>query len=291
VLILLNGLEARAGYPSFSLGSGLSRKLRSKHYELIWVCRRMYCSVGLLNLVLARRAAHPNDGVNLTTPGGVAGYNGGVRERDMGYGLRDIEFNGRLLSTQRVNFGDRMTFGVYFHAERALLRFVKEAVDPGSPTGTALSPTELANGSVCVFACAAALEAMANTLLLRDGRLRHWDELRIRSKLDTLADFGATPIEWGRQPWQDIAMLIRVRNWLAHFKDPEIGLIGEGGSWVEDGVNRTPGIDPEAVLSKDSIRCYYDAVRSGMALLARGLGQADEFEFLVAERYDHLYVG
>ena len=181
-----------------------------------------------------------------------------------------------------------MTFKVYFYAEQAFLSFVKKSLI--NPTTDKDEVVEA--GAVCVLACAAALEAMVNSLLKDSGRLRHFDELKLRSKIETIADFGGEIIDWGVQPWQDIAQLIRVRNWLAHYKDPDIGLVNSESEWIKDSVNKAPKIDPDRELSMKVVKNYYDSTRQGLKTLATCL-HVDTYlvEFLDTEKYEPFPVG
>lgn len=180
-----------------------------------------------------------------------------------------------------------MTFRVNFYAEQAFLSFVKKCID--NPSSDKDETVE--NGSMCVIACAASIEAFVNSLLKEDGRFRHFDELKLASKIETLADFGEIEISWGTQPWQNISRLIRVRNWLVHYKDSDIGLINSSGEWVIDEINKYPKIDPEADLSISSIEKFYNATRLILIDLAKGL-QVDPYlyDFLETEKYDAFLV-
>jgi hypothetical protein len=137
-----------------------------------------------------------------------------------------------------------------------------------------------------------ALEAIVNRLLEDQGRMRHWDELRLFSKIDTLVELGGSLIDWGEQPWQEIARLIRLRNWLAHNKDPLIGLSGHRGVWIVGGIkNRIPKLDPLKELREESVRSLYVAVREGGYRLAELVGVTDKYEYLRTERYEPVLVG
>lgn len=151
---------------------------------------------------------------------------------------------------------------------------------------------ELSVGAVCIFACAAALESTVNSLLREDGRFSKYDELRLSSKIETIAELANKKIEWGRAPWQEIDKLIRLRNWLAHYKDPNVGLINSSGEWLKDEVNRLPKFDPNVELSQNKITHYYDAARTALHELAIYLNQYHgNYEFLDAEEYTPYLLG
>jgi hypothetical protein len=181
-----------------------------------------------------------------------------------------------------------MSFRVYFQAEQTFLSFVKRTLaEPCTDKDLTVE-----NGAVCVLACTAALEAMVNSLLRNDGRFKHFDELKLASKIETISDFGGKEIDWGAKPWQDIAQLIRLRNWLSHFKDPDIGLINSDGWWIQDSHNKIPKIDPDKDLSAKALKRYYDSTRLGLKELAVCTGlDLTCYEFLNTERYETYLVG
>jgi hypothetical protein len=181
-----------------------------------------------------------------------------------------------------------MTFRVNFYAEQAFLSFVKKYLN--NPIFDKDEIVE--NGAMCAIACAASIEAMVNSLLREDGKFRHFDELKLASKIETLADFGNVEVDWGIQPWQNIARLIRVRNWLVHYKSSDIGLINSEGEWITDSLNKYPKIDPDTDLSRETIEKFYNSTRQILKELAVGL-QFDSFfyEFLDTEQYEAFLVG
>lgn len=180
-----------------------------------------------------------------------------------------------------------MTFRVNFFAEQAYLAFVKETLD--NPITDHEKSVE--RGAVCVIATACALEAIVNLLLKDHTSLRHYDDLRFRSKIDTLLDFGNHPLEWDKMPLQRIAELIRLRDWLVHYKDNDIGLINSAGEWIEDEYNKRPKRDPDQVLTMENVEKLYQAVRQIVLILASGVGANERFEYLQTEEYNAFLVG
>ena len=79
---------------------------------------------------------------------------------------------------------------------------------------------------MCIVACATALEAKANELLAKDGRLPAYDELRLKSKVETIAYWGGAAVDWGAPPWSAVSRLLKIRNWLVHYKEAELGIRG-----------------------------------------------------------------
>jgi hypothetical protein len=154
------------------------------------------------------------------------------------------------------------------------LEFVKQTLadSPDPPTPSA---------AVCVLANAAAVEAVANRYFICLDRLPEFDQLKPMSKIEALAEIAGQTIDWGRSPWQQVARLIRVRNWLAHYKEArgETEMVGIAG-------HRLSKFDPIGDLSWKAIREYYEATREGFASLGRSLGlDESEFGFLGTEEY------
>lgn len=177
-----------------------------------------------------------------------------------------------------------MTFSVHFYSEQALLWSVRYALKTFPSTD--INPyAYLAVGSSAVLSCAAALEAIANQLIQRQEKLIHWDELRLSSKIETIAQLEGNTIEWGGQPWQELARLIKLRNWLAHYKYAHVGLSGAEDTWVIDDYNHKPKIDPEIDLKRESIALMYNAVRDAGYQLSTMLSIESEYEFLKNEDY------
>lgn len=174
-----------------------------------------------------------------------------------------------------------MTSRVEFHAEEAMLWSVRYALqtypDPEQSTPYAY----IAAGAACILSLQAALEAIANSILEEQDTLQHWDELRLKSKIDTIANLNNAQIDWGAMPWQEISYLIRLRNWMAHNKERDIGLVGAEDCWLEE-----HKFNPKKELLVDRVRRFYDAVRDAGLLLAQHANQIDEYEFLVTEQYE-----
>lgn len=180
-----------------------------------------------------------------------------------------------------------MTYRVNFFAEQAYLDFVKETL--ANPIADPCK--EIERGAVCVIALACALEAIVNLLLKEHTDLRHFDDLRFRSKIETLFDFANLPIEWDRLPLQRIAELIRLRDWLVHFKDSDIGLSNSAGEWIFDGVKTFPKYDPEKQLIFKNVKQLYQSVRQIGLLLSKGVNAEEYFEYLKTEDYNGFMVG
>jgi hypothetical protein len=154
---------------------------------------------------------------------------------------------------------------VTFYAERAFMKFVRRTLDSHSHG----LPPEAA--AVCILSLAAALEALVNQLFISDERLPYFDELHLQSRIQLLATWGKVKVDWGRTPWQDVKQLIRVRNWLSHFKDPDVGLISLSEGWVQDLAKTRRKADPSKELTRSALARYYGAVDAAATLLVNGL--------------------
>lgn len=179
-----------------------------------------------------------------------------------------------------------MTFRVHFYAEQAFLARTKAMLETGQ------SEEEPAISALCILACASAIEAFSNSLLAKTVKFRHFDELRISSKIEQLLLHGGTEPNWGVEPWQSIRQLIKSRNWLAHYKEHDIGLVNSEFEWLSDPHNKAPKIDPYKELTFAQSRNYYDQTLKALEILAQSAGANEtEWEFLRSENYEPFLVG
>lgn len=144
---------------------------------------------------------------------------------------------------------------------------------------------EIGRGAVCVVSLVAALESVVNILLKSNATFRHYDELRLASKIETIFDIGNEEFSWGEEPLQSIGELIRTRNWLVHFKEREIGLAGSEG-YAKDYLNRLPKIDPDVFLKANYIRRQYKSVITLSVNLAKIVGCEDLVKHIQNESFD-----
>lgn len=179
-----------------------------------------------------------------------------------------------------------MTYRVHFYAEQAFLARTKAMLATGQ------KEEEREISALCILACASAIEAFSNSLLANTVKFRHFDELRISSKIEHLLLHGGTETDWGVEPWQSVGRLVRSRNWLAHFKDHDIGLVNGKFEWLGEPHNKLPKIDAFKELTFAQSRKYYDHTRNALELLARSAGADEaEFEYLRSENYEPFLVG
>lgn len=181
-----------------------------------------------------------------------------------------------------------MTFNVYFYAEQAYLSHVKKVLT----TDPVNYDHEIESGALCAISSAAAIEAIANALICEYIKLEKFDDLRIESKFEEIVKFGSGKIVWGVSPWQDVAELIRVRNWLVHFKNSNIGLLNSEGRWIKDEYNKIPKITPSIHLRREKTARYYQCIREASKILVLSCKkQLDEYNFLENEEYQPTLVG
>lgn len=181
-----------------------------------------------------------------------------------------------------------MTHYFYFFAEQAFLSQVK-LLAHREPIDT---EKQMETGAICVIACVAAIESVVNSLLINYVRFKHFDELRLSSKIEYIVEHRGEEISWGERPWQEVAELIRVRNWLVHYKDSNIGLMNSDGEWIKDDVNKPPKIDPNVHLQLVRVRQYYQftlmALRQ-LTLLCKD--SLEEYSYLETEQFEPVLVG
>jgi hypothetical protein len=179
-----------------------------------------------------------------------------------------------------------MTFRVHFFAEQAFLSHVKRVLDAKDKS------KEIEDSAVCVLACASAIEAVANHLLAKVVGLKHFDELRLQSKIEYLMEQGGNKSDWGADPLQSAKRLIQARNWLAHYKESSIGLVNGNFDWLEDSSNSSPRIDPYRELSFVRLEHYYACTRTLLqTLVSRSGGSTSDYDYLQSERYEPFLVG
>lgn len=179
-----------------------------------------------------------------------------------------------------------MTYRVHFYAEQAFLAQTKVMLERGR------SEEEPEISALCILACASAIEALTNSLLSKEIKFRHFDELRITSKIEQILIFGRSEPDWSTEPWQSVRHLIKMRNWLAHYKEYDIGLVNSDFEWIRDSENKAPNIDPYKELTFKNARKYYDQSREAMRVLVQSSGANEsEFDFLQTEQYVPFLVG
>ncbi|HEY4495916.1 MAG TPA: hypothetical protein VJC04_00970 [Candidatus Paceibacterota bacterium] len=177
-----------------------------------------------------------------------------------------------------------MTFSFYFYPEQLLFAFVKKSLITQSPDRN----DNLNINAACIFCCVAATEAIVNSLFIENKIIEHYDEMGLRSKIETIALIGGLTIDWDKIPWLEINHLIKIRNWLTHYKisrDKSLGLANFDG-WINK-----PNIDPLHEFTKNSVEKYYNSVRGGLVILVKGVSQDHNYSFLSDEKYESFLAG
>lgn len=185
-----------------------------------------------------------------------------------------------------------MSHNVEFSASHAALWHVKYSLE-SFPSDKGWSFDYLPLGASCILCCAAAFEAIVNNVFLQKSTISHWDELKLKSKTNVLFELKNKKIDWGASPFQNISQLIKVRNWLAHHKEPYLGLafVGESNiQWISssDNMLKAARVDILRELKRDSIENYYSSVREAGVQIARNWGDELEAEYLKSEKYEPL---
>jgi hypothetical protein len=178
-----------------------------------------------------------------------------------------------------------MTHEVEFHASQAALWHVRYSLKTYPPKEN--NPfAYLAAGTACILCCSTGLEALVNETFLCRNIISPWDELKLASKIDVIFESQGKQVDWGKAPFQTVGSLIRIRNWLAHHKEPYLGLSNAEGEWVADSRGRRrPRIDIERELEHNSVRRYYDSVREVGIQIADLFGDDYTKDWLTKEDY------
>ena len=179
-----------------------------------------------------------------------------------------------------------MTFRVHFYAEQAFLSQTKVMLEKCQ------SGEEAEVAAMCILACASAIESLSNSLLSKVIQFRHFDELRIMSKIEHILLHGGHELSWGVEPWGSVARLIKLRNWLAHYKDHDIGLVNNDFEWLKEEGKKYPAYDPYKDLTLKKSRQFYEHSRKALLILVQCSGADEkEFEYLHTEQYAPLLAG
>ncbi|WP_310568334.1 hypothetical protein [Hydrogenophaga sp.] len=181
-----------------------------------------------------------------------------------------------------------MTFRYYFFVEQAFLSQVKQFIDlPASG-----DDDEMEKSAMHVIVLAAAIEALVNSLVIKHQISVDISKTELFVKIERVLGCNDENLDKGSAPWQYIHSLIRARNWLMHYKNSSVGLLGAGGKWLEDDVNRIPKIDPDRFLSKSNVRELYVAILGAMKRLVLACqSELDEYEYLDSQDYQSVLVG
>jgi hypothetical protein len=138
-----------------------------------------------------------------------------------------------------------------------------------------------------VISCAASIEAFVNGL----SGFKYYDNLNLRAKIEFLYYINKLELNWGAEPFQSFLDVCKIRNWVLHFKDIELGLSGSLG-FIQDANNKLPRIDPFEVFSYANCKRYYDQTRALIVEIGKRLNQESfTFDFAVTEKYEYFMSG
>lgn len=179
-----------------------------------------------------------------------------------------------------------MTFRVHFYAEQAFLSQTKSLLERSQ------SSEEAEASAMCILACSSAIESLSNSLLSKVIRLPDFDELRLTEKIEKILQFGGLGFSWADEPWMSVKRLINTRNWLAHFKDHDIGLVNGKFVWIPEEGRKPPVFDPYKDLTFKQARRFYDHSREALLILVQCAGaDVEQFDYLRTEQYAPLLAG
>lgn len=171
-----------------------------------------------------------------------------------------------------------MTFREGFYAEQAFLKKASSVIE-SKPSGS--GDEDLTERTIAVLACAFALEAIINRIYIKTDIIRHYDQLNLQAKIQTLGDYSGVDVTYGKEPWATISDLIKTRNWLVHYKEPVGGLLGTmDDKYLRDDFNKPPKRGSFSHLSDEALEKYFKAVLEGLGELVEAFGLWPEFEYL-----------
>ncbi|MFB0947846.1 MAG: hypothetical protein QMB24_17125 [Spirosomataceae bacterium] len=187
-----------------------------------------------------------------------------------------------------------MTFRVHFFADQAFFSMIKKLLDD-SPKHSVEQKfeSEIQETATCIIICHSACEAFLNILFnfLSLDNFEDFERKSIIDKANILYEIKGQSVDWSKNPLQDMRQLEKVRNWLTHFKDANVGLINSMGHWVVDKVNKRPKINDYQELKFSRVQRYYDNCREILYELCTIYGVEEDFEYLESEEYQCYLVG
>ena len=186
-----------------------------------------------------------------------------------------------------------MTFRVNFYADQAFLSMVKKILkNCESYTGDYKMDHEPAEAATAIILCTTSCEAFLN-LFAREIAIPDfpsYDRKSIVRKIEYLYSQKDLEPDWSSHPLQDIKSLVKVRNWLVHFKDSDLGLIGSEG-WIDEETKTRPEIDDQHELKFERVRQYYDSCREVLLAIAKIYNLEESYQYLSDEDYMTYLVG
>lgn len=186
-----------------------------------------------------------------------------------------------------------MTFRVNFYADQALLSMVKKILKNGETYTEDYmidhEPIEAATAIIlCTTSCEAFLNLFAREIALPD--FSAYERISVARKIEYLYSLKDLEPDWSSPLLKDIKSLVKVRNWLVHFKDSDLGLIGSEG-WIDEENKTRPEIDDQLELKFERVRQYYGSCREVLLAIAKVYDMEDSYQYLSDEDYMAYLVG
>lgn len=179
-----------------------------------------------------------------------------------------------------------MTFRVHFYAEQAFLSQAKTLSESDDKEKGA----EIT--ALCLVACVMAIEAVCNRLLSSSLSNEEMRKLSIKDKMDMALSVQAEKINMCADPWSSIDRLIKVRNWLVHYKDYDLGLVNGDFKWIDSPDGKKAEFDPFTELTLVKAKKYYRRTLEALQILVSSVEEdASEYEYLQTEKYEPFLVG
>lgn len=196
-----------------------------------------------------------------------------------------------------------MTFHEIFNAEQLFLEKTKEILvsfqdNPSEELLDSISFNKMKECAVGLVFCSFASEALLNKLLKTQSEdiFRDHNRESVKEKIEYFKRAYSIPVDFGQTPWNYLIELKDARNWLAHHKYPEPGLLGSKGYVYSIDATGRPGntepeFSPAKTLTVYRLEKYYNAVLLGMRTIAEAAERQDEFAFLWSEKYEPFLYG
>lgn len=187
-----------------------------------------------------------------------------------------------------------MTFRVYFNADQAFLSTIKNILtNAQNYTQYQKEELEAAESATAIIICHSACEAFLNIFAhqVQIDDFHEYEKKSILDKIEILYSNKNLDANWSKKPLQDIRMLDKIRNWLTHFKDNNIGLINGNGHWVVDSENKRPKIDDAIELQYQRVERYYRSTITCLIDIVGLYGLTEIYEYLKTEDYTSYLIG
>lgn len=167
------------------------------------------------------------------------------------------------------------------------------------PEGEYLDTEAMEEYSIGIVYCGFAFEAILNIMLRTYDQDLFIAKQRdcIKDKLKLLKKEIGISFDRSNEPWNSIIELVDARNWLAHYKYQDPGLVGSEGyaKTVDTKTGKIydtePIYAPKKTLTKENLIRYYNSVLIGSREIAEKMGVKNEFMFLWNEEYEPIIYG